>query len=253
MDAEKFSNVRVFQDLDAMVTAAAEIFCLVADQANLERKRVLVALSGGSTPKGLYKTLATPPFKDRLPWSRIHLFWCDERLVPPWHAESNFGQALELLFSRVNIPEENLHRIRGEILPEQAVEEYRRELEIYSTGDLKWPRFDLAFLGLGADGHTASLFPGLIDPQEKSSPVIAVTAEYQGRPAGRITLTPLVLNGARNLIFLVAGRDKAYAVARSLQGLKDPVMWPAQRIQPMNGKLLWLLDGQAANWEDASK
>lgn len=240
-------NVSVFRDADSLSRAAAEIFAQVADRAIPERKRFLVALSGGSTPKQLFQILAGPPYAQRLPWSQIHFFWCDERLVPPDHPESNFGQAFAQLFSLINIPDENLHRVRGEAPSEHAADEYRELLESFSEGDLKWLRFDLAFLGLGADGHTASLFPGAISPEETVSPVLAVTADYQGRPARRITLTPLALNTARNLIFLVTGKDKACAVAETLHGAINLEKWPAQRIQPVDGKAIWLLDDEAAS------
>jgi 6-phosphogluconolactonase len=239
--------VSVFQDADSLSRAAAEIFAQVADRAILERKRLLVALSGGSTPKRLFQILAGSPYAQSLPWSQIHFFWCDERLVPPDHPESNFGQAFVQLFSLINIPDENLHRVRGEASPEQAAEEHSKLMESFSEGDLKWPRFDLVFLGLGADGHTASLFPGGFTPEETVSPVLAVTADYQGRPAGRITLTPLALNSARNLIFLVSGKDKAYAVSETLHGAINRETWPAQRIQAVDGNLVWLLDDEAAS------
>ena len=247
MQVERFPNVSVFRDADSLSRAAAEIFTRVADQTLQERKRLLVALSGGSTPKRLFQILASPPYAQSLPWSQIHFFWCDERLVPPDHPESNFGQAFASLFSHVEIPGENLHRIRGEDDPNRAADEYRGVLGSFSDGDLKWPRFDLVFLGLGADGHTASLFPGAIHPEEKVSPVIVVTADYQGRPGGRITLTPLALSTARNIIFLVAGKDKAHAVHQTLHGSTNLKKWPAQRIQPVDGKLIWLLDDKAVS------
>jgi 6-phosphogluconolactonase len=167
--------------------------------------------------------------------------------VPADHPESNFGQAVEWLFSQINVPVENLHRMRGEAAPAQAVAEYRRLLESFGEDDLKWPRLDLAFLGLGADGHTASLFPGAFHPEEMDSPVIAGTADFQGRPGARITLTPLALSSARNVIFMVSGKDKANAVSGTLTGSTDLEKWPAQRIRPVDGKLIWMLDDEAAS------
>ena len=230
-----------------MSQAAVQMLAQIADRAIEERKQLLVALSGGSTPKRLFQILSRSPFAQSLPWENMHFFWCDERLVPPDHPESNFGQAKEWLFSQVSIPEGNLHRIRGELAPAQAVEEYRRVLESFSDGTQEWPRFDLAYLGLGADGHTASLFPVAITPEEEMYPALMVSADYQGRPAGRVTLTPLALNSARNLIFMVSGKDKAHAVHQTLHGEKDLEKWPAQRIQPLDGKAIWLLDDQAAS------
>ncbi len=244
---EQFPNMNIYPDVESLGRAAAELLSQVAGEAIQKRKRLLVALSGGSTPRRMFQILAQPPFSHSLNWKKIHFFWCDKRLVPPDHPESNFGQAVEILFSQVDIPDENLHRIRGEDPPTQAVEEYQKELASFCEGDLKWPRFDLAFLGLGADGHTASLFPGAITPEEELSPIQAVTADYQGRPAGRVTLTPLALNSARNLVFLVTGRDKAHAVYQTLYGPRDLDKWPAQRIMPVAGKVLWMLDKEAAS------
>lgn len=247
MQGERNPQVRVFPDIESLSRTAAELFSQVADRAITERKRMLVAISGGSTPELLFQLLASPPYAQGLSWSQIHIFWCDERLVPPNHPESNFRQAFENLFSKVNIPTENLHRVRGEEPPEKAAKKYRKELARFPEENQKWPRFDLAFLGLGADGHTASLFPGAITSEEKVSPIMAVTVDYQGRPAGRVSMTPLVLNCARKLIFMVTGKDKAYAVRQSLYGSQDLEKYPAQRIRPMEGKITWLLDDQAAS------
>ena len=239
-------GVMIYEDEYLLSIAAAGLFTRIAALSIQERKRFLVALSGGSTPQRLFKILSQPPHALNVPWEQSHFFWCDERLVPPGNPESNFGQAFEMLFSQIKVPEENLHRMRGEEVPAQAVEEYRRMLESFGEEDRKWPRFDLVFLGLGADGHTASLFPGVIDPKEKSSTVMAVTTEYQGRPAGRITLTPLVFNGARNVVFMVSGKDKTHAVHETLNGQPNLDNWPAQRIHPVDGNLVWLLDAAAA-------
>jgi 6-phosphogluconolactonase len=245
MTGKRLPNVSIYPDVDSLSRAAAEMFSQVADQAIAERKRFLVAISGGSTPKRLFQILSRPPYAQGLAWENIHFFWCDERLVPADHPESNFGQAVEWLFSQIKIPVENLHRIRGEAPPAQAVAEYRKLLENFGEEELKWPRLDLAFLGLGADGHTASLFPGAFHPEEMNSPVLAVTADYQGRPSGRVTLTPLALNSARNVIFMVSGKDKANAVSETLTGLTNLEKWPAQRIRPRDGKLIWMLDTAA--------
>ena len=239
-------DLRVFPDVESLSLAAAELFSQVAGRAIAERNRLLVALSGGSTPKRMFQILASPPFAQSLAWQKIHFFWCDERLVPPDHPESNYGQAFAFLFSKINIPAENLHRIRGEDPPAQAAEAYQKELKSFSERNQKWLRFDLVWLGLGADGHTASLFPGVISSEEKLSPVAAAKVNYQDRPAGRITLTPLLLNRARNLVFLVAGKDKAHALRQTLYGSPDLEKWPAQRIMPVDGKLIWLLDEEAA-------
>jgi 6-phosphogluconolactonase len=247
MSGERLPNVSVYPDVDSLSRAAAEMFSQVADRAIAERKRLMVAISGGSTPKRLFQILSRPPYAQGVAWERIHFFWCDERLVPAEHPESNFGQAVKWLFSQINVPVENLHRMRGEAPPAKAVDEYRKLLESFGEDDLKWPRLDLAFLGLGADGHTASLFPGAFHPEEMDSPVVAVTADYQGRPSGRVTLTPLALNSARNVIFMVSGKDKANAVSETLTGINNLAKWPAKRIRPVDGKLIWMLDDEAAS------
>jgi 6-phosphogluconolactonase len=241
------ANVIIYKDMGSMSQAAAEMFAEIANRAVEEEKQMLVALSGGSTPNQLFQLLSQPPFAQSIPWNRIHFFWCDERLVPPDHPGSNFGQAFKLLFSQVGIPGENLHRIPGELVSTQAVDEYKRVLGSFGVGKDRWPRLDLVFLGLGADGHTASLFPGVITPEETGSPVLAVTADYQGRPAERITLTPLVFNRARRVIFMVSGKDKAHAVHMTLNRPPDPDLWPAQRIQPVKGKVFWMIDDDAAS------
>jgi 6-phosphogluconolactonase len=240
------SKVIVYRDEYSMSLAAAKMFSEIAVRAVQERKRLLVAISGGSTPKRLFQILSRPPYAQGLVWDNIHFFWCDERLVPADHPESNFGQAVEWLFSHITVPVENLHRMKGEATPAQAVDEYRKLLESFGDDELKWPRFDLTFLGLGADGHTASLFPGAFHPEEMDSPVIGATADYQGRPSRRVTLTPLVLNSARNVIFMVSGKDKANAVSETLTGSTNLAKWPAQRIRPLDGKLVWMLDDEAA-------
>ncbi len=234
----------IFPDLDSLSLAAAKQFSDTVQTAIKQRGQALVALSGGSTPVRLFHKLAAAPFAEQIPWEAVHFFWCDERCVPPDDPESNFGQANQDLFRPLNLPSENLHRIAGELDPERAVLVYTETLHQFKAPGLNWPIFDLVLLGLGADGHTASLFPGVHLPEQ--TPVLAVTADYQGRPACRITLTPLVLNSARRVIFMVAGAEKAKAVKQALLDPPDPLRYPAQRIQPLHGALDWLVDVAAA-------
>ncbi len=238
------SHVVVLPDSDSLSLAAANQFLNAVQAAVSQRGRALVALSGGTTPIRLFQTLAKAPFSAQIPWDVVHFFWCDERCVPPDDPESNFGQASQALFRPLNLPEINLHRIDGELEPEQAALVYAETLMQFRSSGLLWPVFDLVLLGLGADGHTASLFPGASLPERE--PVLAVTASYQGRPARRVTLTPMVLNMARLVIFMVAGTDKANAVKLALLGPPDPLRYPAQRIQPNQGALYWLVDAAAA-------
>lgn len=240
-------SVDVFPDHEALSRHAAELLSLWAGQAVKARGRFLWALSGGGTPERLYRLLAEPPFSDAVPWSACHLFWGDERLVPPSAAGSNYGQVKTTLLDRVPVPASQVHRIRGELPPEEAAADYARELGGYGSPSRPWPRFDLALMGLGSDGHTASLFPGPPGSEEQIQPTLAVTGEYAGRPARRVTLTPAVFNDSRLLLFLVTGEAKAEAVARVLEAAPDSrSALPAARLWPTAGAITWLLDEAAA-------
>ena len=246
------SELRVFPDLPTVSRFAADLFSRIARESVAERGTFLAALSGGGTPLALYRLLALPPFRDELPWEAMHFFWGDERCVPPDDPQSNYRQAWDAWLSQVPLPAENIHRAKGELGPTTAAEDYLRQLREFAAPgastalsvDLDYPRFDLVLLGLGADGHTASLFPG--SQVTADSPALAVTANYQGRPADRVTLTPRVFNFARNVFFLVVGEEKAAALAATLEGRRDLVTYPAQRIEPAQGKVWWLVDVSAA-------
>ncbi len=240
-------EVRVFSDADALSRAAAEHLVAIALEAAHARGQALIALSGGNTPQGLYAILPQLPYRSQSPWAQMQFFWGDERCVPPGDPESNYGQAKREFLDRVPVPAENLHRVKGELEPDVAAQEYGLVLRQFSSDGLAWPRLDWVLLGMGADGHTASLFPGPISPKERERPVIAVTANYQGRPANRVSLTPRVFNSARSVVFLVTGEEKADALAGVLAGAPDPERWPAQRIRPETGSVLWLVDRPAAS------
>ncbi|MEW5828881.1 MAG: 6-phosphogluconolactonase [Chloroflexota bacterium] len=237
-------TLRIFPDIQSLDRGAAELFVEVAQQAVAERGRFLVALSGGSTPNGLYRLLADVPYRSRVDWSRTHVFWGDERCVPPDDPGSNYGQAHTALLAHVPVLVGNVQRIEGEIGLQMVISGYTQILKNYAEPGRDWPRFDLILLGLGEDGHTASLFPG--SPVEADSPVLAVTAQYQGRPAHRVTMTPPVINDARHVIFLVTGANKAVTLSRVLSDLKVLGELPAQRIQPKDGQITWLVDEAAA-------
>lgn len=239
--------LRIFADQAELSHAAAQHFVAIANEAVAERGRFSVALSGGRTPEGLYRLLSRSPFDQKVPWLDTHVFWGDERLVAPEDPGSNYGQAAKLLLNRVPIPPQNVHRVKGEADPAEAAAEYATQLRDFAAGQRRWPRFDLVLLGLGSDGHTASLFPGQVGNREAQEPVMVVTAEYDSRPAHRITLTPPVFNDARHVIFLVAGEEKAGALAAVLEGRHNPKQWPAQRIQPQQGLITWLVDKAAAS------
>lgn len=243
-------KVEIFSSPDGMARYALHEILVTADSAIKARGIYSLVLSGGGTPETLFRLFAAPPFNDMLPWQYIHLFWGDERCVPVDQPGSSYGQARRLFIDAVPIPTENIHRAKGELPPQEAAEAYRNQLAKFSgflsQSDLI-PRFDLILLGLGSDGHTASLFPGKVPPEAEDEMVIAVTADYDGRPANRITMTPPVFNNARNVLFLVTGESKAGAVSAVLNGPHQPDQWPGQLIWPDSGQVIWLLDKAAAS------
>jgi len=238
MDAE----IVVVSDEEALAHAAAMRLTVLARQAVDSRGRASVVLSGGSTPRRLFALLAEEPYRSQIPWDQTYLFWADERCVPPEDAGSNYRLAKQLLISQVPIPPDNVHRMLGELEPEAAARAYERELQDFFCGPR--PRFDLVLLGLGEDGHTASLFPDSPLLAEKEHLVAPTTASYQDRPAERITLTLPAINTARQVLFLVAGSAKAGIVKSVLKGPGS--RFPAQGIRPTAGSLGWLLDAAAA-------
>lgn len=241
-------TLHIFPDPQTLAQSAVELWAQVARQAVEERGRFLVALSGGSTPRLLFQHLAQPPYQRELPWEFTHVYWGDERSVAPTHPESSYGSALQDLLRHVAVPPTNIHRAKGEWDARTAAAEYAGQLTHCAEPGRTWPRFDLVLLGMGSDGHTASLFPGPIPPQEQSEPTMPVVAQYEDRPAQRITLTPLVFNDARLILFLVTGANKAETLAAVLHGPTDIVRYPAQRIRPHEGQLLWYVDEAAAQF-----
>ncbi len=236
-------TLHIFANNDAFNQAAARLLTTLAQQAVVQHGRFSMALSGGGTPSGVYKLLAERPFCQQMPWPQTHLFWGDERLVPPDDSGSNYGQVGRLLLNKVPIPPENIHRACGELAMETAVADYTRQLQAFA-GNGEIPILDVVLLGMGSDGHTASLFPG--SPMQEADSVIGVTADYDGRPAQRLSLTPTVINQARHIIFLVTGSSKADTLQKVLYGPHQPETLPAQRIQPIDGTLTWLTDTAAA-------
>jgi len=236
-------ELRIFHDLGKLSRHAVNLFIEQSTRSIIERDRFLVALNGGSTPTRLFQLLATD-FRDKVEWNKIHVFWGDERCVPPDDAGSSYGQAKDLLLSRVPIPDSNIHRIHGEREPAEASRDYSLTLKGFASPPLHVPRFDLVYLGMGEDGHTASLFPG--SPVNVFEPAMPVTAYYQDRPANRVTLTQLVFNSARMVVFMATGERKAITLAEVLSGRYNPELYPAQRIDPKDGELIWLVDEGAA-------
>ena len=238
----RLSDVRVFESAAELMEAAAQEVLKTALQAVSEHGRFTWALSGGSTPRGLYRRLASDPFRDRMPWEAIHFFWGDERHVPPDHPESNFRMARESMLDAAPVPPENIHRIHSEEPDaERAAAEYDDELRSFFGPA---PRFALVLLGLGKDGHTASLFPGGTAVHERERLVVAVIAPgVEAQKTFRITLTPPVLNNARRAVFLVSGEDKAPALHAVIEGAREPERYPAQIVE---GNRLWMVDRPAA-------
>jgi 6-phosphogluconolactonase len=232
-------EIEVLPSSEALFGRGAEEFLRLAKAAASERGVFSVVLSGGSTPKGLFQLLAsTEPFRSEVPWSQIHFFWADERHVAPDHSDSNFRMAWESLFSKVPVSPENLHRIRGE-MPDarEAAAQYETDLRRFFNLAEDFPHFDLVLLGMGADGHTASLFPGSEALQECGRWVVGNWVEKF--KAWRITLTIPVFNNAETVIFLVSGADKGEALRAVLA---EEAALPAQLIRPVDGRLLWLVD-----------
>ncbi len=229
-------------DSEDISRKAAELFVRLAGESISSHGRFAVALSGGSTPKILYSRLAGIP---DIPWSGIHLFWGDERCVPPDHRDSNYRMTREALLDHAPIPESNIHRIRGEDSnPEQAALEYEQEIrKVFGTGD-GWPRFDLVFLGMGDDGHTASLFPGT--SALKGTNRLVVSNYVEKFSAHRITFTAPLINHAAHIAFLISGASKAAPLKEVLHGTRQPDVYPSQLIQPVDGQLTLFVDHPAA-------
>ena len=236
------TQVKIVSDNATLARTAADEFHRMAEAAIQERGRFSVALSGGNTPRTVYSLLASE--HKQLPWNNIHIFFGDERHVPPEDPESNFLMASEALLSKVPIPEVNVHRIHAELDAQTAAAEYDQQLvNFFHLSNHDWPRFDLIFLGLGEDGHTASLFPASKALTESSRRVVANWVEkFQ---TFRITLTFPVLNNAAEVAFLVSGAGKAQILNQVLR--PGAQKYPAQCVQPENGRLLWLVDQDAGS------
>ena len=236
-------DVRILTNIDAIAKRAAQDFLQSATQAVSEKSSFTVALSGGSTPKALYSLLATDAaLRSQLPWDKMYMYFGDERSVGPDHADSNFRMATETMLSTVPIKPEQVFRIKGEYKDtEKAAQEYEQVLRTsFKIAEGQFPRFDLVFLGIGNEGHTASLFPGTQALLETKR--LAVRNWVGKLYTNRITLTAPVINNAARVIFMVTGADKALALKGILEGPYEPDQLPAQLIQPPNGKLLWLVD-----------
>lgn len=242
------AEYHVFDERDALVRAAAEHFVQGIQAAVTARGVARIAISGGNSPKPVFSLLADPkaPYREAVPWDRLWVFWVDERCVPPDDPDSNFGAARELLLNRVPFPPERAIRIEGELRAEAAANTYESAIRAhFRLEGAEVPTFDVVHLGMGPDGHTASLFPHTEALHEMGR--IAVANEVpQQKQSQRVTLTWPVINAARDVFFLIDGADKADPLRRVLRGPYEPETLPSQLIQPRNGRLLFLLGGAAA-------
>lgn len=240
------ADVRVYESLFRMSRAAADWIVHSVECTLDARGQYLIALSGGSTPLEVYQLLAEDPYTSDIDWTRIVFFWSDERCAPVESADSNYHQAMMTFIEQLPVPLGHIHRVLGERGAQEAALAYEETLLRYADSGQSVPVFDLVLLGLGEDGHTASIFPG--SPSAAFENKLAVgTQTMMGRtPSERVTMTPRLINSARAVVFLVSGEKKAEAVQATLKGLNDPLNWPAQRIAPQAGELIWMLDSAAA-------
>jgi len=240
-------EVVILEDKEALSRDAAHRFVFLANQKTRAGDLFHVALSGGSTPELLYGLLAALPFRDDVDWEKVHFFFGDERAVPPDHADSNYRMANAALFAPLGVPTANIHRMPAEEPDlDVAAHSYEAELRTHLAGSSTdaIPRFDLILLGMGPDGHTASLFPHKPALQERTRLVVA--SEPGLKPfVPRLTLTFPVLDAAAQVLFLVAGADKAATLHKVLNGPADPENLPSQSVAPTNGSLVWLVDRAA--------
>jgi 6-phosphogluconolactonase len=246
MESSTFGSreIKVVPDARAVAAEAAERVTTAAERAIAERGAFSIALSGGSTPKALYALLTAEPYRSRIDWSKVHILFGDERGVPPEHKDSNYKTADEALLSKVPIPRNQIHRMKGELgeRAEDAAKEYGLMLQKRFPDGL-----DVVLLGMGGDGHTASIFPGTPAVSEKEHRVLGYFATNSSTgKSWRITMTAPFINQAREILVLLAGADKAARLKEVLEGPQDPDRLPIQLIKPARGKVVWIIDVAAA-------
>ncbi len=237
-------NVIVFSQAEELNEAAAKYVVDAANEAISARGRFTFALSGGSTPKKLYSLLATEPYRSQIDWSKVEIFWSDERCVPADDAESNYKLALDAMLNKLSLSPEQIHRAPAEKADRAAAaQEYAQEIRRV-FGNEQIPTFDLIQLGMGPEGHTASLFPHQASLHEQEQLVISVTVPKP--PPPRLTFTPPLLQAAHHTLFLVTGAEKADAIHAVLEGSDQPDEYPAQLARKAKGEVTWMLDTAAA-------
>jgi len=241
---EQYMHIAIYPDLDTISQQAAAYIARIARESIVTRGRFTIALSGGNTPGKLYGLLASEPYNSQIDWELVDIFWSDERCVPPDDPESNYFMAHEVLLSRISIPVAQVHRMPADQFNRDAASlTYTWEMQrVFSTNGI--PDFDLLQLGMGPEGHTASLFPHQPSLHERERLVMPVTVPKP--PPDRLTFTPPILNAARNVLFLATGADKADALHAVIEGPFNPDEYPAQIVRPPNGEVTWMVDSAIA-------
>jgi len=237
-------HIAIYPDIDTLSYEAAQYVVRIASESIVTRGRFTIALSGGTTPRTLYGLLGGEPYLSQIDWALVHIFWSDERCVPPDSPDSNYHMAHEVLLSQIPIPAQQVHYMPADQPDRYAASQaYAEEMQrTFGTNGI--PSFDLIQLGMGPEGHTASLFPHQASLHEQQRLVIPVSVPKP--PPDRLTFTPPVLNAARNVLFLVTGADKADALHAVLEGPYQPDEYPAQIVRPPHGEVVWMLDTAVA-------
>ncbi len=238
-------NIRIFETPDKLSLTLAGELRNYLEEANRKNGNFSIALSGGSTPENLYKQLAAEPFRSELAWNHVQIFWGDERCVPPDHQDSNYGMVNNILLTHISIPRTNIHRIQGEANPEKEAARYSEEIKkfVSSTKD-KIPVFDWVLLGLGSDGHTASLFPG--DENNWGKDEFCIVTVDRKKPQKRISITLPVINNARRVTFMVTGAGKKEIVKLIFDERSNSKHLPAMMVRPHDCIVDWYIDKEAA-------
>jgi 6-phosphogluconolactonase len=242
MTIDSIGNLQVFETAETVNTVAVDFIIDIANKAIAERGRFVICLSGGQTPQQLYSLLAELPFCKQIQWKKTFVFWGDERCVPLNDERNNAHQAKIILLDKVDVPFSNIHRIPVNILAAEAAAEYEKEIKLFFNEGV--PRFDLILLGLGENGHTASLFPGTKVINEQVEGIREVYVEEERMY--RVTMTAPLINRARHILFLVTGKNKAEILNKILSAPFEPDKYPAQLIRPIEGQLHWFIDSAAA-------
>ena len=236
--------IAIYADIDTLSQQAAQYITRIASESIVTRGRFTIALSGGTTPRKLYSLLGNEPYRSQIDWHLVHVFWGDERCAPPDSPDSNFSMAQETLLRKIPIPANQVHRMPADLPDRNAASQaYTVEMQ-HTFGTHGIPDFDLIQLGMGPEGHTASLFPHQPSLHENQRLVMPVSVPKP--PPDRLTFTPPLLNAARNVLFLVTGSDKVDALQAVIEGVYQPDEYPAQIVRPPNGEVVWMLDKDVA-------